>query len=328
MSQQPPPVSNPYGPGPERAPARSPLSGPPPGWKPGDPLFGEQPPAAEFHSGPPVAWGPRASRKRQRDAEPGRFTWWDLGATLFYVLGFLTGLVSFLVLLPPINALMTGGEVQQQQGMFTINAISYGVLGAITLSLSAAALWRSVKAFAYLWWLKLLLVPFAWLVTLLLNFVLVVVVLGADPETSENQEAIGAMLQAVPFLAALAVIAVLGPFVEEYFFRHLLIGKLSRYINVWICGAVSVIAFPLLHFIPALFGLADDLTFVAVVPYLTMGVLITVGYIVSGRNLFYAWVLHFFNNFMSLLVTYFVLPWAEDFEQQYQGLSWLATIVS
>ncbi|GFZ86965.1 CPBP family intramembrane metalloprotease [Nesterenkonia alkaliphila] len=326
MSQQPPPVSNPYGPVPGGFPERNVLSGPPPGWKPGDPLFGERPPA-QFHAGPPSGWGQRPPRKRQQDSEPGRFTWWDLGATLFYVLGFLTGLVSFLALLPPVNALMAGDEIQQQQGMFTINAISYGVLAAITMSVSAAALWRSVRAFAYLWWLKLLLVPFAWLATLLLNFVLIVVVLGADPETSENQEAIDTMLQAVPFLAAVAVIAVLGPFVEEYFFRHLLIGKLSRYINVWICGAVSIIAFPLLHFIPALFGLADDLTLVSLVPYLTMGVLISVGYIVTGRNLFYAWVLHFFNNFMSLLVSYFVLPWAEDFGQPYQSLYWLANLI-
>ncbi|WP_150461535.1 type II CAAX endopeptidase family protein [Nesterenkonia ebinurensis] len=326
MSQQPPPVPNPYGPVPGERPARPPLSGPPPGWKPGDPLFGEQRPVTQAYSGPPPGRG-RSPRKRQQDSDPGKFTWWDLGATLFYVVGFLTGLISFLVLLPPINTLMTGNEVQQQQGMFAINAISYGVLGAITLVLSAAALWRSIKAFAYLWWLKLLLVPFAWFATLLLNFVLIVVMLGADPQTSENQVAIDAMLQAVPFMAAVAVIAVLGPYVEEYFFRHLLIGKLSRYINVWICGAVSVIAFPLLHFIPALFGLADDLTLVAVVPYLTMGILITVGYIVTGRNLFYAWVLHFFNNFMSLLVSYFVLPWAEDFEQQYQGLFWLTSMI-
>lgn len=261
--------------------------------------------------GPPPGWKP-VRRKAQQDSEPGKFTWWDLGATLFYVIGFLSGLVGLVGLIPPINQLLTGDETQMQQGMFLINTVSYALLALIAVILSGAALWRSVKAFSYLWWLKLLLVPVAWIASIILNMVLVLFLLGAEPETSENQEAIEAMLQAVPFIAALVVIAALGPYVEEYFFRHLLIGKLSRYLNVWFCGVISVVAFPLLHFLPALIGLTDDLSLVAVMPYLTMGIVITLGYILTGRNLFYAWLLHFFNNAMSLLLAYFVVPWAED----------------
>lgn len=336
MSQQPPPVPNPYGPqsagpatgwqppgDPHQPTVSGPPGVPPTGWQPG-----QQPPypQQQFPPGPPPGWRP-APRKRQKDSEPGKFTWWDLGATLFYVLGFLSGLVGLVVLLPPINELITGDETQMQQGMFLVNALSYGVLAVIAIVLSGAALWRSIKAFSYLWWLKLLLVPVAWIASIVLNMVLVLFLLGAEPETSENQEAIEAMLQAVPFIAALLVIAALGPYVEEYFFRHLLIGKLSRYINVWVCGVISVLAFPLLHFIPALIGMADDLTLVSVVPYLTMGIVITLGYILSGRNLFYAWLLHFFNNAMSLLLAYFVVPWAEDFAGPLEGLAVLKTLI-
>lgn len=291
--------------------------------------MGMQQPHAQqsHHHGPPPGWRP-ARRRSQKDSAPGKFTWWDLGATVFYVVGFLTGLISLVGLLPPVRELLAGDEVQMQQGLFLVNTIGYVLLALITVLLSGAALWRSIKAFAYLWWLKLLLVPVAWVTMLILNMLLVLLLFGAEPETSENQEAIEAMLAAVPFIAALVVIGILGPYVEEYFFRHLLIGKLSRYINVWICGAISVIAFPLLHFIPALIGMADDLSLISVMPYLTMGIVITLGYILTGRNLFYAWLLHFFNNAMSLLLTYLVVPWAEDVLGPLEGLAVLKLLIA
>ncbi|TLP79991.1 CPBP family intramembrane glutamic endopeptidase [Nesterenkonia sphaerica] len=314
MTQQPPPVPNPYGP---PVPAQPAPHGPPPSGVPAAP---------PGPVGPPPGWRP-PPRKKQPDAEPGRFTWWDLGATLFYVLGFLTGLVGLLALLPPINELIIGDEAQAQQATFVINAVGYGLLSVIAIVLSGAALWRSIKAFSYLWWLKLLLVPVAWVVSIVLNLVIVVLIFGSTGETSENQEAIEAMLQAVPLLAAVAVIGILGPYVEEYFFRHLLIGKLSKYLSIWICAAISVLAFPLIHFIPALLGMADDLTFISVVPYLTMGMVITVGYILSGRNLFYAWVLHAFNNVMSLLLAYFLVPWLGEYAGELHGALWLASLL-
>lgn len=236
-----------------------------------------------------------------------------MALSAFYVVMFILGGMSLMAFIPPFAGMVTGGdEVQQQQGLFAVNAVGYVLFGVLTLTASAVALWRSVKRLKFLWWLKILLVPVAWIATLVLNIVVIFFIFGTVPETSENQAAIEGMLGAVPFLAALVVIGLLGPFVEEFFFRHLLIGKLSRYINVWICGLISVVTFPLLHFIPALMGLTDDLTAVSVVPYVTMGLIITVGYIISGRNLFYAWLLHAFNNVMSLTMAYFLEPAAED----------------
>lgn len=324
--QQPPPIPNPYGPnpyGPDSHHPQNPGASGPAHYDPAQHGSAPYGPGGQ-ETAYPSGWGPyppAPRRKRQRDSEPGRFTWWDLGATLFYVLGFLSGLVGLIGLLPPVADLLgSADEGTAQFGMFLINGISYAALTVLALLLSGQALWRSIRRFAYLWWLKLLLIPVGWFAMLVLNMIIVVFGLGADPETSENQEAITAMLDAVPFLAAVVVLAMLGPYVEEFFFRHLLIGKLSRYINVWICGAISIVTFPLLHFIPALLGLSEDLTLVAVVPYLTMGMLITVGYIVAGRNLFYAWLLHAFNNFMSLVMAYFVQPWAEDMLDQYENL--------
>ncbi len=52
----------------------------------------------------------------------------------------------------------SGQEDDLLLGSFLVNAISYGVLGLIAVVLSAGALVRAWKAFAYLWWLKLLLI--------------------------------------------------------------------------------------------------------------------------------------------------------------------------
>ncbi|GAA4913033.1 hypothetical protein GCM10025777_51330 [Membranihabitans marinus] len=330
-AHQPPPVPNPYGPTPQSQPQQWPGStqGNPPYGAGGHgaasqghpgPGYGypNQPPQGYGQPpqgyGPPPGWQP-APRKRQQDSDPGRFTWWDLGAVLFYVVGFIIGGIQLLALIPLSGMLNSADQTVQEQGLFLLNAISYGLLAAVAFSLSGFALWRSIKALAYLWWLKLLLIPVAWVVLIIFNAVLVTVVsmaTGEELAQSENQQSIEAMLSAVPFLAAVVVIALLGPYVEEYFFRHLLVGKLSRHINVWICAAISVITFPLLHFIPALMGLVDDLSLITVIPYVTMGILFTVAYIVTGRNLFYAWLLHAFNNFMSLVNMYFLLPWVEE----------------
>src|SRR5699024_5205496 len=92
---QPPPVHNPYG--------------PPPGYPQGGDAG--HPPPGHPAGGPPPnpgtgGWGPYPpvpQRRGQRDSEPGRFTWWDLGATLFYVGGFLSGLVGLIGLFPTVN---------------------------------------------------------------------------------------------------------------------------------------------------------------------------------------------------------------------------------
>ncbi|WP_218221174.1 type II CAAX prenyl endopeptidase Rce1 family protein [Nesterenkonia sp. Act20] len=277
------------------------------------PLYGQAPQDGwqQPHPAPP--------RKRQRDSEPGRFTWSDLIAFLAYVIVMLVGGVALLGLVPPFSTMLSSGvEAQEQQAQFLLNVIGYGLIFALALSFSAKAFWRSVKAFGYLWWLKLLLIPAAWVGTLILT-ALIVLSMGAEPETSANQLAIEGMLEYVPFLAAVLVMGLLGPYVEEYFFRHLLIGKLSRFINIWICGVISVITFPLLHFIPALVtmlvspGVATDLTVISVVPYLVMGSIFTLAYILTGRSLVYAWLLHAFNNVMALVMAYFVQPQLEQF---------------
>lgn len=283
----------------------------------GQPAYGHpQQPVAPYYGSPPGMYAPpRPPRVRQPDSQPGRFTWWDLGAAIFYVLTFFGGLIGVLVFLPEINALVTSGDPEDMaQADFLLNAAGYSVMALICLILSGPALWRSLKTFGHLWWLKLLMIPGGWLGILIVNAVLVSLITDA-PETSANQQAIEQMLGAVPLLGALIVLGLLGPYVEEFFFRHLLIGKLSRHINIWVCGAISVLLFPMIHFIPALIGISDDLSLVTFIPYVTMGAAFTLVYILAGRSLLYAWMLHAANNCMAVLLQYFLLPLLPDLEE-------------
>ena len=56
-------------------------------------------------------------------------------------------------------------------------------------------------------------------------------------------------MQQVPAWLMVPLMVIVGPFVEEYVFRHLLIGKLSRRVNIWICCALSVVLFAALHIV-------------------------------------------------------------------------------
>lgn len=317
------PEQNPYG-QPSHQPAPQPYGQPGQPAHPDAGQYVQQPGHPGYPGQPPEQFQPyqqQKPRKRQLDADPGRFTWWDAGATLLYVLGFLGGGLSLVVLsIPAVDQMLSTGEEEDlQMASFLGNAISYGTLGLVALVLSFGALVRSIRTFAYLWWLKLLLIPVIWVGILIFNAVMVMVI-GEEPQTSQNQESIETMLGVVPFVAALVVIALLGPYVEEYFFRHLLIGKLSRHVNIWLCAGISVITFPLLHFLPSYLAGVGDLNIVTFLPYLTMGLAFTLAYILTGRSLIYAWLLHAFNNVMSLLVTYYVMPWAEEMEEELEQL--------
>lgn len=274
---------------------------------------------------PPSGWPDRSPRRRADPARwaPGPFHWGDALVVLAYggimVLGLGFFLAAALGLVPADPAALSVLDG------FTVNLLCYAILVTLVLLVAWRPLVTSLRVFATGTWWKVLLLPALWFTTILVNAVLLSLI--GDAQTSANQAALEEMTTQAPPVLMILMTVVGAPLVEEYLFRHLLVGKLSRHINVWICGAISVVTFPLLHFIPALLGASDDLTLVSVVPYVTMGILITVGYIVAGRNLFYAWLIHAFNNFVSLLVAFFVQPWAEGVLEDYENLdSGLATL--
>ena len=100
---------------------------------------------------------------------------------------------------------------------------------------------RDLRVLATRPWFTLMMVPAA-VVAMMILTALVVAAGGDVPDLGEPGRSAG-LLQQVPAWLMIPVLVVIGPFVEEYIFRHLLIGKLPPYLNIWVCCAISVIPF-------------------------------------------------------------------------------------
>ena len=91
------------------------------------------------------------------------------------------------------------------------------------------------------------------------------------------------------------IIALAGPLIEEVFFRHILIGRLSAYAPTWLVAAISCLLFTLMH----CHGWQE------IPSYLPLALALTLAYVCSGKNLAYSWLVHALNN--SIIVGLVVL---------------------
>jgi hypothetical protein len=115
-------------------------------------------------------------------------------------------------------------------------------------------------------------------------------------------------MQQVPAWLMVPLLVVVGPFVEEYIFRHLLIGKLSRRVNIWICCALSVVLFAALHIVGQ-----EAVTLTALLPYLAMGATLVSVYMWTGKNVMFSYLVHAAKNLLAVVLVYAIPP--ELFEQ-------------
>lgn len=237
-------------------------------------------------------------RRKQRVFDPGamsRGDWWTVGA---YIVFFVFGGAALIGLIPGyFSAFDT-----QEQALFGINLILYTTFFILAMIQCGAHFFESFKTMKYYPWAKWLMLPGGWLLTIICSAIVTTIFGG--PQISQNQEALQGMTLAVPLPVMFVVTAVFGPFVEEYLFRHLLIGKLSRKLNIWVCALISTVVFAGIHFLNG--GGIASVT--QILPYLMLGILMSLAYILSGKSLAYAYLLHFINNAMALLMLYLVYP--------------------
>jgi uncharacterized protein len=306
-----------------RRTAPTPDNGPagiPPGWPKRGQRYGGFPPPAHPAAGPhpaapvlalnggaPGPIPPGWPGRRPQDKivfDPGKPTWMDLVTVLAYVGMFILGGALLITLIPGFEEwfLAPDGTVNQGSSTFAINLVSYSILTVLVL----IACWRpfiaSFRTFRRHGWLKAGLVPVIWFACIMVNAL--VVMAAGEPIKSANQLAIEEMTTQVDFLPMVLVTVFMAPFVEEYIFRHLMIGKLSRWVNVWVCVVISMVLFALIHFLSTGFNFDP----VQVVPYLTLAAAITVAYVLTGKSLAYSTILHVFNNLVSIVVAYTLLP--------------------
>lgn len=256
---------------------------------------------------PPMLAAPR-KRPRHPEAKLGRFTVMD-----WVTLGCYVGLMFVL----PLALIAIFGDALSEEEMaaaaadedqfasFVVNFAMYAILVTLTLFALGRELWRSFKTFLWYPWAKFCGIPVAWFVTLVMTAILVMVAAGPeglaaeDAASSQNQDAAVALMHAVPWPLMVLMVGLMGPLVEEYIFRHLLVGKLSRWINPWILVVASAVVFMSLHFIGK-----EWPTVMTGLPYLLMGVSFGVGYLLSGKSIAFSYVMHAFSNCMALLFTY------------------------
>lgn len=184
---------------------------------------------------------------------------------------------------------------------YAINLVFYGVIGALALAAARRVVRRDLQVLATRPWFTLLMVPASVVAAMILTAVLVA--LTGPPQTSANQAGLQALMQQVPAWLMVPLLVVVGPFVEEYIFRHLLIGKLSRKLNIWVCSALSVVLFAGLHIVGQ-----EALTLPVLMPYIAMGAVLVFVYVWTGRNLMFSYFVHAAKNLLAVIFIYAIPP--------------------
>lgn len=211
---------------------------------------------------------------------------------LYFVLvslGIGNGIWSSVGVLPP-RVLM------DQQDALLGDVLSH----LVVILLAAWAIWPTVMR-SLSWFRKytvpiLASIPIIWTLYLIANNIASTLI-GRD--TSDNQEVLESILtQVSPALFFLKVV-ICAPIVEEFVFRHQLIGELSdaTRMNRWLCVGISALVFTGMHF--AFTGVNSV---AEVIPYLLLALVLSVSYVMTGMNLGYSILIHMFNNLIAFSV--------------------------
>lgn len=196
-------------------------------------------------------------------------------------------------------------------GSYAVNLLFYVSVGILALLAARKVVRRDLQVLATRPWFTLLMVPAAVVAMLILTALLVS--WGGEAQTSANQEGLQELMQEVPAWLMVPLLVVVGPFVEEYIFRHLLIGKLSRRLNIWICCILSVILFAGIHIAGQ-----EAITLTALLPYLAMGATLVFVYVWTGKNLMFSYFVHAAKNLLAVAFIYAIPPEVFDQLQQVQ----------
>lgn len=184
---------------------------------------------------------------------------------------------------------------------YAINLVFYAGIGLLALAAARRVAARDLRVLATRPWLTLFLVPAAVVAAMILTAILVV--LGGTSQTSANQAGLQALMQQIPVGLMVPLLVIVGPFVEEYIFRHLLIGKLSRRLNIWVCCALSVALFAALHIMGQ-----EALSLPVLMPYLAMGATFVFAYVWTGKNLMFSYFVHASKNLLAVVFIYAIPP--------------------
>ena len=168
-----------------------------------------------------------------------------------------------------------------------INLAIYTVLLIVVLAFFAREFF---PAFSYLRtrpFLKILLLFGLWILVVIVQAATRIALFGINPPVADNQQAvINAIFDGGTGLIFCFFVAIGVPMVEEIFYRHILIGKLSAYAPTWLVASISAALFAYMH----CHQWQDFFS------YLPISIAVTLVYVMSGKNVAYSWLFHALNN--------------------------------
>ena len=116
---------------------------------------------------------------------------------------------------------------------------------------------------------------------------------GHNQPIAENQQQVmNALNDGTLGLVFTFFVGIGVPVIEEMFFRHILIGKLSAYAPTWLVASISA----------ALFAYMHSHQWQDFFMYLPLSIVLTLVYVKSGKNVAYSWMFHALNNSIMLIV--------------------------
>lgn len=171
------------------------------------------------------------------------------------------------------------------------------ILDSIFLVMALAFFGREVlSAFSYLRRRpvrKIALLLGLWLLVTMTQGAIRLAIYGPNPPVAQNQQGVVSALSDSALGLTFAFFVAIGmPLVEEVFYRHILIGKLSPYAPTWLLGSISAFLFAYMHCHEW-----QDMTM-----YLPLSIVLTLVYAKSGKNVAYSWAFHALNNSIMLIV--------------------------
>ena len=153
-------------------------------------------------------------------------------------------------------------------------------------------------AFSYLRTRPFLKIPLLfglWILVVIVQAATRIALYGLNPPVAENQQqVINAMFDGGTGLIFCFFVAIGVPMVEEIFYRHILIGKLSAYAPTWIVASISA----------ALFAYMHSHQWQDFFSYLPLSIILTLVYVKSGKNVAYSWLFHALNNTIMVILMF------------------------
>ena len=181
---------------------------------------------------------------------------------------------------------------------WSLTAINIGIDTILLIMVLAFFAREFFPAFTYLRtrpFRKIAILVGLWLLVVVVQASVRFALYGGNPPIAANQQSVmdalfdGALGLAFSFFVTVGV-----PIIEEIFYRHILIGKLSTYAPTWLVALISA----------ALFAYMHSHQWQDFFSYLPLSIVLTLVYVKSGKNVAYSWLFHALNNTIMVILMF------------------------